>query len=627
MAKFVRNQKVSFEEGLRCEFKAFANNPVQQIRNYIDIYVVSFLNIGVEGSIYFGIRDGGEAVGVSLDTERRDAVRQSIGLKLGITKPPILPSSYEIIFHDLFDGDGNPIADRPIVEVKVKPTSPRREVYFTNGEVHIKTPGGREEVSGRRLLVLQAEINEELKTGEVEAQKAEQEQKQREVETQQVQGEVSSKKKPRQKLAPTPFLNPYNSATVATEDMFKGRETEIGHLCSAIDTATHTAIFGLQRMGKTSLVKETLRRVDDNCIFAEVDLQAYGGERITYRALLHAIVTRIAEQISSSRHQSVVNEIDELARNYMRGDKHQMLDGFSAILKKIVKATTRKVVLFLDEFSELCQTIDKNEALLQNNLDRGINIHPHEMIVDVSLMHWFSSLMKSEDIKGKLVFIFAVRPFVAEYDADTHLSILKLVSPITLYHLRKEEAEALMVEPLDGKIEYEEGSIDYLYNLTAGHAYLIQFFLHEIINRIRQDGRSCIEKEDITHFERDVVSAEEVYDGQFTVLDSDYSVESVRNPDAARKGRGVLAVIAHLGDEPGDDGWVSVEKLHNLLISHGMPENEIYDILAKLRRARIIEERQAGKENLEYRISIPLLRKRYAGQNMYQRHFLQRNFR
>ena len=110
-------------------------------------------------------------------------------------------------------------------------------------------------------------------------------------------------------------------------------------------------------------------------------------------------------------------------------------------------------------------------------------------------------------------------------------------------------------------------------------------------------------------------------------MDSDYSVESVRNPDAARKGKGVLAVIAHLGEEWEDEGWVPVEEVCDLLTNHDMPSNEAYDILAKLRRARIIEERQVGSENLEYRISIPLLRKRYAGQNMYQRHFLQRNFR
>ena len=156
---------------------------------------------------------------------------------------------------------------------------------------------------------------------------------------------------------------------------------------------------------------------------------------------------------------------------------------------------------------------------------------------------------------------------------------------------------------------------------------MIQFFLQEIINRIRQDGRSCIEKQDITCFEQEVISAEEAYDGQFIVLDSDYSVESVKNPDVARKGRGVLAAIARLAGERGTEGWVPVDDISNLLISRGMSENDIYDILDKLRRARIIEEGHTDEETLEYRFSILLLRKRYAKQNMYQRYFLRRNFR
>ena len=66
---------------------------------------------------------------------------------------------------------------------------------------------------------------------------------------------------------------------------------------------------------------------------------------------------------------------------------------------------------------------------------------------------------------------------------------------------------------------------------------------------------------------------------------------------------------------------MSVDKVRALLTNHHMPEDEIYDILAKLRRAQIIKERRADEEKLEYRLSIPLLRKRYIKQNMYQRHF------
>ena len=618
MTKFVRNEKVPFEEGLNCEFKSLAGatNPVPLIRDYVDIYVVAYLNAGIAGSIYWGITDKGKAVGVSFDRGARDDVRKAIDGKLRSINPLIFTSAYEITFLDLFDTDrdATPMPDRTIVKLDVNRVSPR-QVYFTGSkQAFIKTHGGRDELAANRLTELQKQINNEQA-----------DQEEQEVARPASEVPVTKKSKPlaskASKTSKASFENPYDSAAVATEDMFKGREDEIENLRYAIMSGTHTAIFGLQRMGKTSLVKETLRHVDEDCIFAEVDLQAYGGERVTYRALLHAIVTRIAEKISSSRRQNVVNAINELAGNYVGGDKHQMLDGFSAILEKTVKATKKKVVLFLDEFSELCQTIDANEELLRKNPDREMKIHPHEMIVDVSLMRWFSSLMKSKEIAGKLVFIFVVRPFVAQYDADTQLSILKLVSPITLHHLRRPEAEALMVEPLGDRIEYEEGSIDYLYYLTAGHPYLIQFFLHEIINRIHRDGRSFIEKQDIIRFEEEVVSVEEAYDGQFTVLDSDYSVESVRNTEAAKEGRGVLAVIARLGGEQEDEDWVSVEKVRELLTYHGMAENEIYDILAKLRRAQIIKERKADEEKLEYRISIPLLRKRYIKQNMYQRHF------
>ena len=607
---FVLNQEVPFEEGLECEFKSITGviNPVPLIREIIDVYVVAYLNRGVSGSLYFGIRDNRQAVGVSLDARQRDEVRQGIDTQLSSISPPILSSSYEIIFHGLFSGVGAkaPISDQPIIEVKVERVSSPQVFFTAKKEVFIKTYSGREELKGDRLLQLQREK---------ETKQADQE----EVEVTPPTSEEPAVKKSKTPAPPKPLDNPYNPAVIATENMFKGREPEIGNLQSAIKNGIHTAIFGLQRMGKTSLVKETLRRSKERCIFAEVDLQSYGGEDITYRTLLHAIITRIAAEISPQRVQFVSDEIN-IYRNYDTVDKHIMLDEFKRSLKETLRYTRRKVVLFLDEFSELCQTIDKNADRFRNNPNPHARISPAEMLVDVSIMRWFSSLMRDPELKGKVVFIFAVRPFVAGYDANMQLQILKLVTPITLHYLRRSAAEALMVEPVRGKVEYEAGSIDYLYSLTAGHAYLIQFFLHEIINRIQQDGRSCIEKQDITRFEEEIVSVEEVYEGQFAVLESDYSVESVRSPEAARKGRGVIAVIARLGERE-EDGWVSVEKVRTLLTNHHMPEDEIYDILAKLRRAQIIKERRADEEKLEYRISIPLLRKRYIRQNMYQRHF------
>ena len=622
MTKFVLNQEVPFEEGLHCEFKSVrVANPIPLIRDFVDVYVVAYLNRGIVGSIYWGITDNRHAIGVSLDTGERDDVRKAIDAKLRSIIPAILPVSYDVKFHPLFSTstDKDPIPDQPIIEVKVERVSPR-QVYFTQRmegkQAFIKTLSGREEVKADRLVELQREIQVEQTNQE-------------EQEVNLPASEAPAVKASKAPSIPTPFKNPYNTAVIAKEDMFKGRETEINSLLYAITNGTPTAIFGLQRVGKTSLVKETLRRSTERCIFAEVNLQSYGGESMTSNALLHAIVTGIAAEISQKRLQLVSAEIAMLASDYRAGEKHRMLEDYERILKNILKATRRKVILFLDEFSELCQTVDRNELLLQHNPHREARIRPQEMLVDVSLMHWFSSLMKDPELDGKVVVIIAVRPFVAEYDTDerTGFQIMKLVSPITLHYLNKEAAEALMVEPVKGKVNYEAGSIDYLYNLTAGHPYLIQFFLREIINRIQQKGRSCIETQDITDLEAMLVSAEHVYDGQFAVLDSDYSVESVRNSKAAGKGRGVLSVIAYLGRKQKNGFWVPVEEVSKLLTSHDMPKNEIYDILAKLRRARIIEERGTDKAKLEYRISIPLLQKRYARQNMYERYFLQRSFR
>ena len=607
--KFVLNQIVPLEESLRCEFKSVRVNPVPVIREQVGRYVVAYLNGGIEGSIYWGITDDRQAIGVSLDSRERDDFRKDIVAELRSITPAIIPTSYDIVFHPLFTGNKaeTPMPDQVIIEVKVERV-PSRQVHFipgTKGEqAFIKTNSGIEEIKGKRLVELQREIQ----TGQ-----ANQENQEDTSPTSEEPVGEGSKPKP----LPTPFKNPYDIDVIATEDMFKGREVEIRNLQYAIMNGTHTAIFGLQRMGKTSLVKETLRRSKERCIFAEVDLQSYGGEDITYRTLLYAIITTIAAEISPQRVQLVIDEINH--RNYDTVDKHTMLDGFKRSLKETLRYTRRKVVLFLDEFSELCQIIDRNDDAnrFRNNPNQHARVSPAEMLIDVSIMRWFSSLMRDPELKGKVVFIFAVRPFVAGYDANMQLQILKLVTPITLHYLRRSAAKALMVEPVSGKVEYEAGSIDYLYSLTAGHPYLIQFFLHEIINRIQQDGRSCIEKQDIIRFEEEIVSVEEVYEGQFAVLESDYSVESVRSPE---KGRGVIAVIARLGEQE-EDGWVSVEKMRNLLTHHRMPEVEIYDILAKLRRAQIITERRADEEKLEYRLSIPLLRKRYIKQNMYQRHF------
>ena len=607
MCKFTLNQIVPLHEGPSCEFKDIrrAANRVRSITSDVGKYVVGYLNSEEikEGSIYWGITDEGQVVGVELDRAQRDEVTKEIGGTLRQISPKIILSSYCLKLHDIFCGDSK-ADNRYIVEVKVS-VAPSLDLYYTSShDAFLRT--------GSETVRLQGEILEK----EIIRRTEEKIHRKGRLDEEKTGPHDTGPVKP---IEPAPLAslpNPYNTASTAKSDMFKGRDAEVDQLLDAVENGTHTAIFGLQRVGKTSLVRETLtdkikQRSHLNCIFAEVNFHAYGRKNVTYKTILDIVVRAVAQAISPRRLEIVRAEVDELATHYQQ-DKDRMLEGFREIVRKLAsKIAKRKIVLFLDEFSELCRAIDQNKNVSNSPP------HPHAMVVDVDQMHWFSELMKSDDIEGNLVFIFAVRPFVAEYDDQEDLQLLKLTNPITLYHLDEQAAKALMTEPLSGKIDYEGGAVDYLYHLTAGHPYLIQFFLREIINRIRKE-RSCIKKQDIIDFEEKMISEGPAYKAQFNVLDSDYSVDSVTNNDAAKLGKGVLAVIAHLGSKQ-VEGWAQSEEAFELLTNHGVTDGEIYDLLSKLHQAQIIKERGTPEDNLEYRISIPLLQKRYAGQNMYQK--------
>jgi hypothetical protein len=419
--------------------------------------------------------------------------------------------------------------------------------------------------------------------------------------------------------------NPYGIASAATNQMFKGRDLEIEMLLDSIETGAHTAVFGLQRIGKTSLVQEVLKdrlalrpRLKDQVLFAVLDFQNLGNE-YTYRSFLESLVHAVANNVPNVSLKDVSNQIAAFASQYARGSKKEMLVGFSTLLEKLAARSRKRIVIFLDEFSELCRAIERNEQRAARPDRIPPSLHPHELPVDVDLMHWFSALIKSEGIKGRIVFVFAVRPFVADYDKLRNLQILKLTKSITLYHLDAAAARALVTEPLRGTINFAPDAIDYVCSLTAGHPYLLQMFLRDLVDRLKRERRQDAEKKDIQAFEEMLVSEGPAYEAQFSVLDSDYSIDDIINPSRAKLGHGILALIAKLGHSQ-KEGWVDIEGVCEFVSQYGCSREDTYELVAQLVRSKILEERQ-NEDQLLVRMAIPLLRKRYMRQNMYPKYF------
>jgi len=427
--------------------------------------------------------------------------------------------------------------------------------------------------------------------------------------------------------------NPYDFAGSATRKTFKGRDKEINELLSSIESGTHTAVFGLQRMGKTSLIEEGLREgleknpaLAKSVLLAKIDLQGLGGEQLRYRDLVEAIIENIKQKLDElglggGGDQDVRRLTHELfaPSRYRRGDRTEFFTNFAVLLRGFATAAHRRIVLFIDEFSELRKVIDRNTTALQRNPVRTGNILPHDMYLDVPFMHSLSSLLKDRELKEKFTLIVSVRPFWSEFDKQQELQLLKLMKSIMLYHLDEFAARALITEPVAGLVSYEEGTVDYLSRLTGGHPYLLQFILNQLLDQVKQERRRTITLTDVKKFEGRMISEGSGYDAQFNVLISDYSVSEVMQDPEAELGKGVLAVIAKLGHEQAE-GWVFEEQIFDEMLERGISAEKSALLLAQLVRTKIVEE-NSSEDALRYRMAIPLLRKRFVRQNFYLRHF------
>jgi hypothetical protein len=304
---------------------------------------------------------------------------------------------------------------------------------------------------------------------------------------------------------------------------------------------------------------------------------------------------------------------------FQRGDRAQFFSMFAKLLRGFASAAHRRIVLFIDEFSELRKVIERNKAALRHNPQRTANLFPHDLYIDVPFIHHLGSLLKDGDLRSKFTLIVLVRPFMAEYDDREELQILKLMKPITLYYLDEGSAKALITEPLEGRVVFEPAATDRLYQLTAGHPYLLQFTLKTLVDKANREGRRLITLDNVAWIEKRLVSEGPAYDAQFEVLVSDYSIAEVTHSQEGLLGKGALALIAKLGQDQ-LDRWVFGEQIFSGLQAHRVPSETTASLLSQLTRAKILEE-QNRDGTLCYRIAVPLLHNRFVQQNLSLKYF------
>jgi hypothetical protein len=151
---FILGQPVGLEEALHVEFKEVeGNNPRNTIKATADQYAVAFLN-REGGQIFWGIRNNDRVpVGISVNSQQRDDIRQLIVNKLDQLKPSLSPAEYRIEFHPVTNPDLSGLAtDRWIVELRVN-RGDAKQLYATSAGTHyLKTDSGIIVLAGPALV-------------------------------------------------------------------------------------------------------------------------------------------------------------------------------------------------------------------------------------------------------------------------------------------------------------------------------------------------------------------------------------------------------------------------------------------------------------------------------------------
>jgi hypothetical protein len=243
---------------------------------------------------------------------------------------------------------------------------------------------------------------------------------------------------------PISYLSPYETRAPVTGSRFFGREHEISRILANPDT--NHAILGIRRIGKTSLLRETERIL------------------IEREAVARAVYLECSDLLSTDDYiREVVRKLNP--RELPRLEMQKYVFFFPNFLERMSKQLKSKIIFLLDEVDNL--------VIMQ----RG----------DWELFR----MLRASSNKGACQYIIAgFREAMREqYMLDS--PFYNFTQEIRLSEFTRQQARQLIVTPMENlrvRFRNEEEVISRIYEETAGHPNLIQYYCLILLRHLDQTG-------------------------------------------------------------------------------------------------------------------------------------------
>ena len=243
---------------------------------------------------------------------------------------------------------------------------------------------------------------------------------------------------------PISYLSPYETRAPVTGSRFFGREHEVSRILANPDT--NHAILGIRRIGKTSLLRETER----------ILIEREAAARVVY--------LECSDLLSTDDYiREVVRKLNP--RELPRLELQKYVFFFPNFLERMSKQLKSKIIFLLDEVDNL--------VIMQ----RG----------DWELFR----MLRASSNKGACQYIIAgFREAMREqYMLDS--PFYNFTQEIRLSEFTRQQARSLIVTPMENlrvRFRNEEEVISRIYEETAGHPNLIQYYCLILLRHLDQSG-------------------------------------------------------------------------------------------------------------------------------------------
>ena len=282
---------------------------------------------------------------------------------------------------------------------------------------------------------------------------------------------------------PTELANPYIFERPAIGEHFFGRKLEMTRLVNALREGRSVVVYGLQRVGKTSLVKEALDRElkPSNARLRDIRIDMYEScETLTsYIDFFETMIDRFCDDLNVVDYKKVREQARQVLRTgndpgAIRGLMRNLLRGFAS--------RYGRALLYIDEFQDIRIAFEKAER-------QKTTRHP----LDSGFIRYLGSLVK----EGHLQLLCCGRYQIQLLDSKLDTQLLKLMVPIELSILDESSARRLIEEPVLGRFSYEPAAVDHILTLSGRYPYVVQYLCYELVERARNESRSIITRDDV----------------------------------------------------------------------------------------------------------------------------------